>query len=75
MAEINTAKDVIAVARDRGFDVFVKSGPPPKPVLIIPAGADKRLATDALLAALRAWRLEIIEALRHELCQSWPLGV
>jgi hypothetical protein len=67
MAEINTAKDVIAVARDRGFDVLVKTGPPPLPVLVIPAGADKRLATDALLAALRAWRLEVIEELAAEL--------
>jgi hypothetical protein len=73
--DINTHLYVMKVARDRGFDVFVKPGPPPMPVLVIPAGADKRLATDALLAALRAWRLEIIEELRHELCQSWPLGV
>ena len=67
MAEINTAKDVIAVARDRGFDVFVKTGPPPMPVLVVPAGADRTWATDALLNALKAWRREIIEELAAEL--------
>jgi hypothetical protein len=61
--KLHSAQDVIAVARARGFDVKVKPGPPPMPVLVCPAKADKRLVTDPLLDALRAWRLEIIEEL------------
>jgi hypothetical protein len=67
MTKILTAKDVIAVARDRGFDVWVKAGPPPMPVLVHLLGSDPRLATEALLDALRAWRREIVEELAAEL--------
>jgi hypothetical protein len=60
---ILTARAVIEVAKARGFDVRVKPGPPPMPVLFCPGKADKSLATDALLEALRAWRVEIINEL------------
>lgn len=33
------------------------------PVLVIPPKADKEWATEILLEALKAWRLEIIEEL------------
>jgi hypothetical protein len=60
---ITGAKDVIAVARARGFDVQIRPGPPPVPVLVRPPGSDRGLATKVLMGALRAWRLEIIEEL------------
>lgn len=60
---IRSAKDVIAVAEARGFKVVVKPGPPPMPVLRKPPGVERSAATDALMEALRAWRLEIIEEL------------
>jgi hypothetical protein len=61
--KLHSAQDVIAVARARGFDVRVNPGPPPMPVLVCPAKADKNLVSPALMAALTAWRLEIIEEL------------
>ena len=63
---IKSAQDVIDVARSRGFDVRINPGPPVMPVLFVPAKAQKADATDVLLGALRAWRLEIIEILRPQ---------
>lgn len=66
---IKNATDVIAVAKSRGFSIRINAGPPPIPVLVLPAGHSDSLkseATDALLGALRAWRLEIIEELSVE---------
>lgn len=60
---IRSAKDVIAVAKDRGFEVRVNAGPPIMPVLCVPGKADRKDATETLLNALRIWRLEIIEEL------------
>lgn len=66
--KLKSAKDVIAVARDRGFSIRVKPGPPPMPYLVNPNGeVPKVLASDALLAALTAWRLEIIDELTPKL--------
>jgi hypothetical protein len=58
---IKTAQDVIAVAQKRGFKVEVRPGPPPMPVLVVPNGISRTLANEPLMAALRAWRLEIID--------------
>lgn len=55
--KIQSAADVIRVAESRGFKVCVNPGPPPMPYL----KGFKDQATDALLAALRAWRVEVIE--------------
>ena len=60
---IRSAKDVIAVAKSRGFSVKITPGPPVMPVLIVPGKADRSDATETLLNALRVWRLEIIEEL------------
>lgn len=57
---IRTAKEVIAVAKARGLTIRVDPGPPPMPVLQCPDGT-RPMATDTLLNALRAWRIEIIE--------------
>jgi hypothetical protein len=35
------------------------------PVLVCPKSADKRLVTDTLLVALKAWRTEIIDILER----------
>ena len=61
-----TAKDIIAVAESRGFKIGVNPGPPPMPYLILAGlpASKKEDATDALMNALRAWRLEIIEELK-----------
>ncbi len=59
---IRTAKDVIKVARQRGFDILVNEGPPPMPFL----RGDPTNATAPLMEALRAWRLEIIEELTRK---------
>ena len=61
--KITTAKDVIAVARDRGFGLRINPGPPRMPVLVVPGDVKKSLATDCLMAALKAWRIEIMEEL------------
>lgn len=58
-----SAKDVIEVAMDRGFTIHVNQGPPPMPFLRGPGGKDNPNATEALMTALKAWRLEIIEEL------------
>lgn len=63
--KLKTAKDVIAVAKARGFGIAVNPGPPPMPYLVL-AGLPpekKNDATETLLNALRAWRLEIIDEL------------
>lgn len=64
--KIRCAKDVIAIAKDRGFDIRVKPGPPPMPVLFAPAAVDISHATTILMEALKAWRLEIISELSGE---------
>lgn len=63
---LKTAKDVIAVAKARGFEIHVRPGPPPMPVLHCPGNVPKSLATETLLNALRAWRLEIIDELTRD---------
>ncbi len=61
--KFKTAADFIAVAKDRGYTVHVNPGPPPMPYLKDAGGKDKPQCTDALLGALKAWRLEIIDEL------------
>lgn len=61
---LRSAKDVIDVAKARGMRIRIDPGPPVMPVLVRPEAIDRDLVTDALLAALRAWRLEIIEAMQ-----------
>lgn len=63
---LKTAQDVIAVAKARGFSIRVEQGPPPMPVLCRPGKVQVELVTDALMDALRAWRLEIIEEISKE---------
>ena len=63
---IRSAQDVIAVARARGFDLAIRTGPPRMPVLVCPKNVDQRLASKTLMAALKAWRQEIIEILERE---------
>ena len=36
------------------------------PVLVCPKNVDRRVATDTLMSALKAWRSEIIEILESE---------
>lgn len=60
--KFRSAEDVMRVARDRGFQVLVDPGPPPMPFLRGP----RTEATEALVGALRAWRVEVIEALKRE---------
>jgi hypothetical protein len=64
--KLKTAKDVIGVARARGFSIRVDAGPPPMPVLVRPGKLDRSNVTDALMNALKAWRLEIIDELARE---------
>lgn len=62
---IKSAKDVIAVARERGFGLRVDPGPPPMPFLVNTRGEKGRLdATDVLMNALKVWRLDIIAELQ-----------
>ena len=64
-----SAKDIIVVARARGFTIRVDAGPPAMPVLECPriaGGKNNPLVTDALLGALRAWRLEVIDEIQKE---------
>ena len=59
--KIRSAKDVIAVAKSRGLNIRIDPGPPIMPVLHKPKGIAQANVTEALLGALRAWRLEILE--------------
>lgn len=61
---IKSAKDVIEIAKARGFAFRVDPGPPPMPVLVKPPNVPKEEASPVLMEALRAWRLEIIEELQ-----------
>ncbi len=63
---IRSAKDVIAVAKDRGFEIKINPGPPIMPSLMVPGKSDRAGVTETLLNALRIWRLEIIEELSKE---------
>lgn len=63
--KIRSAQDVIAVARARGFKILLDPGPPPMPFL----RGDTRQATQALMVALKAWRVEIMDALTTESCE------
>ena len=59
--KFRSAKDIIDVVRRRGMSIKVDPGPPPLPMLTGPRGVLDSQATEALMNALRAWRLEIIE--------------
>lgn len=61
---IRSAKDVIEVAKSRGFDIRIDEGPPPMPVLMRPGTVSKDNITKALMDALKVWRLEIIEEIK-----------
>jgi len=63
---INSASDVIAVAKARGFRLFVDPGPPPMPYI----NGNRAEATPALMGALKAWRLEIIDILQNGAAQD-----
>lgn len=60
--ETLTGADVVAIAEARGFTVVVRPGPPPMPVLRDPGGQTPP-PSEPLLAALRAYREEIISLL------------
>lgn len=60
--KIRTAKDVIEIAKRRGFSIRLEPGPPPMPVL----RGHKKEATPALMEALKAWRVEIIEIIAKD---------
>lgn len=68
-----TAKEVIGIARSRGFEVKMRPGPPAMPFLLKPADVDKSQATEALLEALHVWRVEIMELIRRREW-LWPRG-
>ena len=55
-----SAADILAVVKARGLFVTVDPGPPPMPLLHAGSRLLKDEGTEPLLAALRAWRLEII---------------
>lgn len=59
---IRNAEDVIKVATDRGFKFWLKPGPPPMPMI----SGDGTQATPALMEALKAWRVEIIEIIAKD---------
>ncbi len=56
---IRTAQDVLDAARARGFEVKMRPGPPPMPYLV----GKFANATPALMEALKAFRVEILELL------------
>ncbi len=56
---IRTAQDVLDAAKARGFEVKIKPGPPPMPYLV----GKFANATPALMEALKAFRVEILELL------------
>ena len=59
---IRNAQDVLNVAKRRGFQVLMNPGPPPMPIL----RGDPKEATPALMQALKAWRVEIMDLLSKE---------
>lgn len=61
--KLRTPKELLAVVKARGMKVRVDYGPPPMPVLVRPANVPKAEASEILVMALKAWRLEIIEEL------------
>lgn len=63
---LKTVDDVIRVAESRGLRIWIDPGPPPMPMLRVPSGVDRGLATVALMDALKAWRVDIIERLTKE---------
>ncbi len=63
---LKSARGVIEAARTRGFVLLINPGPPPMPVLRKPANVKESEATPALLDALRAWRVEIMDELKAE---------
>ena len=64
---IRSAQDVLDVAKARGFTVHIDVGPPIMPFL----RGDVREATGPLMAALKCFRLEVIELLRaRDGCQG-----
>jgi hypothetical protein len=64
--KIRSAKDVIDLARARGFIVLLNPGPPPMPVLRRPSNVSASEVTEVLLGALKAWRVEIIAELQQQ---------
>ncbi len=66
--KITNARQVIDIARQRGFSVHLRPGPPETPVLHISSTgkATRTDATDPLIGALRAWRVEIIDLLKQD---------
>ncbi len=64
--KLKTAADVIEVVRRRGLQIGIVAGPPMMPVIIRPERINPNLVTPALLGALKAWRLEIIEQVQRE---------
>jgi hypothetical protein len=59
---IRSANEVIEIAKARGFKFKLDPGPPPMPKLV----GDPIQATDPLMQALKAWRVEIIEVLNND---------
>jgi hypothetical protein len=66
MALIRKAEDVLEVVTARGLNVRIDPGPPPMPILGRPHNVPKEMVTDALLDALRTWRLDIIDLLKEK---------
>lgn len=64
--KIRSAEDILEIVRQRGLRVKVNPGPPPMPLLSGPRSILDHHATEALMAALRAWRLEIIELVTQQ---------
>lgn len=61
--KLRSAKDIVELVRRRGMSIRVDPGPPPMPILVRPHSVPEASVTEALMNALRAWRLEIIELL------------
>lgn len=63
---IRCASDVIAIAKARGFRIIVDPGPPPMPKLTFRVRPEQREAqvaeaSQALMGALKTWRIEIMK--------------
>lgn len=67
---IRSAKDVIEVARSRGLRIRIDVGPPVMPKLVVPGNVERSEATDALMNALKIWRLEIIEEISKDVANG-----